>query len=132
MVEDTWPAWRSDGKWIAFGRAIGTKSRDIWVLDLSTNKTYQLTKGGSCGKPTWSADGTSLYYTCFDNQNEDLWVATDIVLPPPGAAAYDALTSNSGAAKAGTKAGARAKTVPKRTTKAGTPKAGAAKASTAK
>jgi Tol biopolymer transport system component len=141
LVEDTWPAWHPGGRWVAFGRAVGTTSRDIWVLDLQTNKTYKLTTAGTCGKPTWSADGKSLYYTSFDGQNEDLWVATDITLPPPRAAAHDALTSKTaGTVRKGTtaKSGAKRATKPSAAkssvpTKAGTAtKTGASSSGTAK
>lgn len=81
-VEDTWPAWSPDGKWIAFGRQYGAK-RDVWLLDVATNRTFPLTKAGKCIKPTWSYDGKSIYYAMVNGTNEDVWVARDLTLTPP-------------------------------------------------
>jgi Tol biopolymer transport system component len=81
--EDTWPSWSPDGKWIAFGRAIGGK-RDVWILDVATKRTFPLTTEGNCIKPTWSWDSKSIYYSSVvGGNNEDVWVARDLVLRPP-------------------------------------------------
>ncbi|TMQ59281.1 MAG: hypothetical protein E6K76_05390 [Candidatus Eisenbacteria bacterium] len=85
QFEDTWPSWSPDGKWIAFGRVIGGK-RDIWVLDVETNKTFALTTAGNCIKPTWGYDSKSLYYATVTDSNEDLWVARDLTLKAPAPA----------------------------------------------
>jgi Tol biopolymer transport system component len=77
--EDTWPSWSPDGKWIAFGRSIGAK-RNIWVLDVATNRTFPLTTAGNCIKPTWAYDSKSIYYSSQVGRNEDLWVARDLDL----------------------------------------------------
>ena len=84
VFEDTWPTWSPDGKWIAFGRQIGTK-RDIWILDVATNRTFPFTKTGNCSKPTWAYDSKSIYYTNPFDRNEDIWVARDLDLKPPPA-----------------------------------------------
>ena len=84
-VEDTWPAWSPDGKWIAFGRQTGTK-RDVWLLDVATSKAFPLTTTGKCIKPNWSYDGKSIYYTSVNEQYYDLWVARDLTLKPPATA----------------------------------------------
>lgn len=81
-VEDTWPSWSPDGKRIAFGRQYGAK-RNVWLLDVATNKTFTLTTAGNCIKPTWSYDGASIYYCSVDGRNEDIWVARDLTLTPP-------------------------------------------------
>jgi len=87
-VEDTWPSWSPDGKWIAFGRQIGTK-RDVWILDVASNKTFPLTTAGNCIKPTWAWDSKSIYYsTVVGDRNEDIYVARDLTLKvPPSPAA---------------------------------------------
>jgi len=86
--EDTWPSWSPDGKWIAFGRNINS-SQDLYVLNVPSKQVYQITKMGNCMKPTWSADGKTLYFTKYNMQNrdEDIWLATDLNLPasPPPA-----------------------------------------------
>jgi TolB protein len=84
-IEDTWPSWSPDGKWIAFGRQVGTK-RDLWILEVATNKTFPLTTAGKCIKPTWTYDSKSLYYSSVDGNNEDIWVARDLTLKPPAPA----------------------------------------------
>ena len=86
--EDTWPSWSPDGKWIAFGRNING-AQDLWVLNLGSKRTYQITKLGNAMKPTWSADGKALYFTRVNMQNrdEDIWIATDLNLPASSAAA---------------------------------------------
>ena len=84
QFEDTWPSWSPDGKWIAFGRQIGAK-RDIWVLDVATNRSLQLTTAGNCIKPTWTYNSKSIYYSTTTGRNEDLWVARDLDLKVPPA-----------------------------------------------
>ncbi|HZI89201.1 MAG TPA: DPP IV N-terminal domain-containing protein [Candidatus Polarisedimenticolia bacterium] len=109
-VEDTWPSWSPDGKWIAFGRQLGTK-RDVWILDVATNRTFPLTTAGNCIKPTWAWDSKSIYYSSIaadSTRNEDIWVARDLALkvpPPPKPAAGKA-----GAARRGPRAPVRAST----------------------
>jgi len=80
-VEDTWPSWSPDGKWIAFGRQIGGK-RDVWILEVATGKAFPLTTAGTCIKPTWSFDSKSIYYSSGE-KNEDVWVARDLTLKAP-------------------------------------------------
>jgi Tol biopolymer transport system component len=78
-AEDTWPSWSPDGKWIAFGRN-ANGIQNIWVIDVVTRKAFPLTNMGGCMKPTWSADGRSLYFTKLNGRDEDLWVATNLGL----------------------------------------------------
>ena len=82
-VEDTWPSWSPDGKWIAFGRQIGGK-RDVWILEVATGKAFPLTTTGTCIKPTWAFDSKSIYYSSVAGErNEDVWVARDLTLKAP-------------------------------------------------
>ncbi len=78
-VEDTWPSWSPDGKWIAFGRQIGAK-RDVWVLEVASGKAFAITTGGNCLKPTWTWDSKAIYYSTVVDRNEDIWVARDLTL----------------------------------------------------
>ena len=80
--EDTWPSWSPDGKWIAFGRQLGPK-RDVWIMEVSSGKTFPLTTTGNCIKPTWAWDSKSIYYSLVNEKNEDIWVANDLTLKPP-------------------------------------------------
>ncbi|HEY2923577.1 MAG TPA: DPP IV N-terminal domain-containing protein, partial [Candidatus Eisenbacteria bacterium] len=80
QFEDTWPSWSPDGKWIAFGRAVGGK-RDVWIYEVATGKTFPVTTTGKCIKPTWAYDSKSIYYsTVNERSNEDIWVARDLDL----------------------------------------------------
>ena len=80
---DTWPSWSPDGKWIAFGRQVGTK-RDIWMLEVASNKTFPITTSGNCIKPTWAWDSKAVYYsTATTERNEDIYVARDLTLKVP-------------------------------------------------
>ncbi|SRR6266550_3919427 len=78
-IEDTWPSWSPDGKWLAFGRQYGAK-RNVWLLDVATNKTFPLTTAGNCIKPTWSYDSKSIYYSSIKDRDENIWVARDLTL----------------------------------------------------
>jgi TolB protein len=83
--EDVWPTWSPDGKWVAVARRVGTKN-DVWLVDPDGKRPpVQITFGGNCSKPTWSADGKSIWYTVSEKGNEDIWVASDITIPPPPA-----------------------------------------------
>jgi Tol biopolymer transport system component len=81
--EDTWPSWSPNGKQIAFGRNSGGK-QSLWVVDVSTKKAFMLTDDGNCMKPTFSYDGTAIYYTkLIDGKDEDIWVANDFTVAAP-------------------------------------------------
>ncbi|HET7904822.1 MAG TPA: hypothetical protein VFM17_09685, partial [Candidatus Eisenbacteria bacterium] len=38
---------------------------------------------GNASKPTWGPDGKSLWFTTYEKNHEDIWVATDLTIPPP-------------------------------------------------
>jgi len=80
--EDVWPSWSPDGKWIAVAKRIGTKN-DVWLVDPDGKRpSVKVTSGGNCSKPTWSADGREIWYTTSEKGNDDIWVASDISIPP--------------------------------------------------
>ena len=101
-IEDTWPSWSPDGKWIAVGRQIGPK-RDVWIFDVATGKSFALTTAGNCIKPTWSYDSKSIYYSSINDKNEDIWVARDLTLKPPTAPSRSAKKARAGARTSGQK-----------------------------
>jgi len=81
--EDVWPTWSPDGKWIAVAKRVGTKN-DVWLVDPEAKRpSVQITTTGNCSKPTWSPDGKEIWYTVTEKGNEDIWVASDITIPPP-------------------------------------------------
>ena len=82
-AEDTWPSWSPNGKQIAFGRNIGGK-QSLWIVDATTKSAFMLTDDGNCMKPTFSYDGTAIYYTKLINgKDEDIWVASDFTTVTP-------------------------------------------------
>jgi len=85
-LEDTWPCWSPDGKWIAFGRTLGAK-RDLWALHVATGRAVRITTEGDCMKPTWTSDSKSIYYSVLkpDGKSEDIWIARDLDLKVPPA-----------------------------------------------
>jgi len=95
-IEDTWPSWSPDGKWIAIGRQIGMK-RDVWVLDVASGKASPVTTTGNCIKPTWSYDSKSIYYSLVNDRNEDIWVARDLTLKPIAPSKGQPVKSKAGA-----------------------------------
>jgi Tol biopolymer transport system component len=126
--EDVWPTWSPDGKWIAVAKRVNMKN-DVWLVDAEGKRpAVQITTGGNCSKPTWSADGKEIWYTVFDKTNEDIWVASDITIPPPPppGPAKKAPTFKPIAAKgtAPKPAVTTKKTTTKTTTKTGTTKSG--------
>lgn len=81
--EDVWPTWSPDGKWIATAKRVNMKN-DVWLIDVDRKRPpVQVTTGGNCSKPTWSADGKEIWYTVVEPGKEDIWVASDITIPPP-------------------------------------------------
>ena len=51
---------------------------DVWVYEVATGKLYRVTTFGDAGKPTWSADGKSLYFVRTKGKDQDVWVATNL------------------------------------------------------
>ena len=81
--EDVWPTWSPDGKWIAVAKRVDQKT-DVWLVDPDGKRpAFPVTTGGNCSKPTWSADSKEIWYTTFEKGKEDVWVASDITIPPP-------------------------------------------------
>lgn len=85
-TEEIWDDWSPDGKYIAMQRRVGTKN-DVWLYELATGRLVPLTEFGDCSKPTWGPGGKSLWFTRWKGKDEDVWVATDITIPPPAAKA---------------------------------------------
>jgi TolB protein len=74
--EGTWndlPAWSPKGDKIAYCSRIGGHF-DIFVRDLSTQKTAQLTRNsGNNEDPRWSADGRHLVFASDRAGNYDIY-----------------------------------------------------------
>src|SRR5690348_9118347 len=56
-----------DGKQLAFVSSRGTGSADIWVLDLQTKKTRNLTHAPGSFRPSWSPDGKWIAFSSDRN-----------------------------------------------------------------
>ncbi len=88
--EDVWPTWSPDGKWIAVAKRANMKN-DVWLVDAEGKRpAVKVTTAGNCSKPTWSPDGKEIWYTVMDKGGEDIWVASDITIPPAPASAKKA------------------------------------------
>lgn len=55
------PAWSPDGRSLAFVRRSGRR-HSIWLLDLRSKRTQQVTHGGDDLSPTWTPDGKALVF----------------------------------------------------------------------
>ena len=57
------PVFSSDRKRLAVVKADPrTQNPDIWVIDLATGRSTQLTSGPPSGTPVWSPDGNQIAY----------------------------------------------------------------------
>jgi hypothetical protein len=123
--EDVWPTWSPDGKWIAVAKRVNMKN-NVWLVDAEGKRpAVQITTEGNCSKPTWSADGKEIWYTVIDKGNEDIWVASDLTIPPPPAPAKKPPTFKPvSAAKGSATKTAAPKTTTTTTKKSGTPASG--------
>ena len=61
---DDQASWSPDGKSIAFVSTRGSGTTDIWVLDVATRRTRNLTAhGGGDFRPSWSPDGQWIVFS---------------------------------------------------------------------
>ncbi len=57
------PVWSPDSRWIAYARRLDNQFRAIFLHDVTTGETRQLTDGmADAVSPTWDADGDILYF----------------------------------------------------------------------
>lgn len=68
------PAWSPDGHQIAFDSQAEDGSWHIWLTDTQGGLPRQVTKeAGDQNMPTWSRDGTSLYFSWKRGGERDIW-----------------------------------------------------------
>ena len=68
------PAWSPNGRQIAFDSQAEDGSWHIWLTDTEGGNPQQLTKeAGDQNMPTWSRDGTSLYFSWKRGSERDIW-----------------------------------------------------------
>jgi serine/threonine protein kinase/Tol biopolymer transport system component len=68
------PAWSPDGRWIAFDSRRHDGLWDIWIIGSDGGMPRRLTSGDSSKNvPTWSHDGTWVYYTDQQGGSRDVW-----------------------------------------------------------
>ena len=73
--EDNRGAWSPDGSKIAFNSDRGG-SMNVWIYDLESGSTRQLTKGpGGDYQPTWSPDGSRVAFFSSRSGTPDIWSA---------------------------------------------------------
>src|SRR5689334_5735113 len=57
------PVFSSDHKRLAVVKAdVRTQNPDIWIIDLATGRSSQLTSGTPSATPVWSPDGSQIAY----------------------------------------------------------------------
>lgn len=62
------PVWSPDSRYIAYAKRLPTQLRAIWVYDVTTRRTRQLTDGMSDAmSPAWDANGKYLYFFASTN-----------------------------------------------------------------
>jgi tricorn protease len=62
------PVWSPDSRFIAYVKRLPTQLRAIWVYDVTTQRTRQLTDGMSDAmSPAWDANGKYLYFLASTN-----------------------------------------------------------------
>ncbi len=62
------PAWSPDGKWIAYARRLDNSHRAIFVYNVDTDETHQITDGmADAITPVWDAGGEYLWFLASTN-----------------------------------------------------------------
>ncbi len=62
------PAWSDDSNWIAYVKSLKNGVRAIFMFNLKTKKSHQITDGMSAaGQPTFSRDGKYLFFMASTN-----------------------------------------------------------------
>jgi len=62
------PAWSGDSNWIAYVKSLKNGVRAIFMFNLKTKKSHQITDGMSAaGQPTFSRDGKYLFFMASTN-----------------------------------------------------------------
>jgi len=88
--EDVWPTWSPDGSGSRVAKRVGAKN-DVWLVDPERKRPYvQITTTGQLLQADVVPDGKEIWYTVSEKGNEDIWVASDITIPPPPAANVEA------------------------------------------
>lgn len=63
-----------DGRRVAFTGHDADGVANIYVLDLASGQTRQLTQGRGNGEPAWSPSGDRIVYASDPDGNDDIWI----------------------------------------------------------
>jgi Tol biopolymer transport system component len=71
-ASDYHSTWSPDGHWLAFNSNRSGK-RQLWRVPSGGGTLERLTRGESQGRPTWSVDGTKIYFAGGGDRAANLW-----------------------------------------------------------
>lgn len=71
-------AWRPDGKALTYARQRTTSEgylyTDLHLMELSTEKSVELTRGARASQPAWDSAGTRIAYVSSNDGTSNVWV----------------------------------------------------------
>ena len=90
---DDEPVFSPDGARVAFVSDRDGSEGNVFVLELATGETTQVTHESSAGRPTWSPDGKAIVYLRFTREARDSYRRGSVLGPIPSVVRRVALRS---------------------------------------